>query len=365
LLNKVKFVTIFPEIQNKHLFKDICLIPYFMGKYLGYSSKLLCYKNGEYPTLDNELKGFNVEFLEKIYEDSLKDGVEYIKNNYKDIDILYVNEIWDRSFNFINNYLNLKKDGKVYLKLDANIGYMNRLHLKNPEIEILQRCKVISVENKKLYNYLNKKWPLKIEYIPNGYFNFNHEEKVIYEEKENIILTVGRIGTWQKANEILLEAFNLVSNEIPNWKIKFIGGIEKDFERYINKFMQNNPNLKDKIIFSGEINSRKRLEEEYKKSKIFCLTSRFEGFPNVFPEAAIKGCYIISTNIDPAWDITDNQKYGSIFDIDNVEQLASLLKRICKDEEILKRTCEDIQNYISENFNWIDICKKLDLLINM
>lgn len=336
-----------------------------MGKYFQYDSKLVCYKNGDYPTLNKELKDYNIEFIGKTYNDLLKDAALYIENNYMNIDVLYINEISDRSLNCINTYLKFKKDGLIYLKLDANIGYMNRLHLNYSQIEALKKCKVISVETKRLYNYLNKKWPLKIEYITNGYFNFYCKERVPYEEKENIILTVGRIGTFQKYNEILLEAFKLVSDKIPNWKIKFIGIIEKEFYTYINNFMSNNLKLKDRIIFTGEINDRKKLEEEYKKAKIFCLTSRFEGFPNVFAESAIKGCYIISSNIDPAWDIVDNQKYGSIFDINNVQQLADILEKTCNDEETLKKTCEGIQNYASKNFNWINICKKLDILINM
>jgi len=69
--------------------------------------------------------------------------------------------------------------------------------------------------------------------------------------------------------------------------------------------------------------------EEYIKAKGFCLTSRCEGFPNVFGEAANKGCYIISSNIDPAGDITDDQKYGSIFPLNDYETLASELITVC------------------------------------
>jgi GalNAc-alpha-(1->4)-GalNAc-alpha-(1->3)-diNAcBac-PP-undecaprenol alpha-1,4-N-acetyl-D-galactosaminyltransferase len=263
-------------------------------------------------------------------ENILNDGITYLRENSSSIDILYVLGIYNETLSWIRTYKSLNPKGKVYLKLDANVWWMNRIELDKEALRVLKECNVISVECKRLYMYLNKKWPLKIEYIPNGFYNFYENSRVEYKEKENVILTVGRLGTRQKATEILLEAFKLAASHIPNWKLKLIGGVEKQFKLYIDNFISENPLLEKRIIFTGPITDRATLEKEYRKAKIFCLTSRIEGFPLVFPEAAINGCFIVSTNLDPAYDITDEERYGRLFAIDDFQKLSQIFIDVCK-----------------------------------
>jgi len=60
----------------------------------------------------------------------------------------------------------------TYLKLDANIWWMNRLDFRDDVVDLLKTCTVISVETKRLHEYLNRKWPLTIDYVPHGFFDF-------------------------------------------------------------------------------------------------------------------------------------------------------------------------------------------------
>src|SRR5690606_8696614 len=114
-----------------------------------------------------------------------------------------------------------------------------------------------------------------------------------FHEKENIILAVGRIGTYQKNTELLLEA--LLNVDLNNWKVFILGPIEENFTAYISNLFTAHPNLKDKIIFAGNITDRLELFGWYNRAKILCMTSRFEGFPITFSEALYFGNYIITT----------------------------------------------------------------------
>lgn len=363
-----RFVTLFPETKNAHLTKDVGIIPFIMQKYYGFDSILACYKNGSYPHLHKEVKGLNIDFIGKITENPIEDGKIYLTKNAHSIDVLQLFHLDKRSLLWIDTYKSLNPNGKVYLKLDADIDIRNAT-LDNQLINILDRCDLISVETRYLYWYLNevwplrhknpnRKWPLSIEYIPNGFYDYGVKAAVNYEEKENFICTVGRIGSVAKANEILLEAFKIAAPHLPGWKLKIIGSIEPEFNNYINCFFAENPELKDRVTFTGEITDKEMLDEQYKKAKVFCLTSRFEGFPLVLPEAAKNGCFIISSNLLPAADITDNKKYGDIYEIDNIGQLADSLIRNCRDE-VLKDRCKAIQEFAYENFYWVDICKNI------
>lgn len=361
------FVTLFPETNNVHLTKDVGMIGYTLFKEYGYSATIACYKNGEYPYLNNEVSGLKLDFIRNT-GNVLEDGRVYLQENSRNIDILHLFHLDKRSLFWIQTYKSINPQGKVYLKLDADNRFKD-IMINKDIINVLEKCNVISVETKGLYKYLNeiwplrhqsleKEWPLKIEYLPNGFSNVAIDSKIEYEEKENIICTVGRIGTVQKATEILFESFKLVSPKIPNWKLRIIGPIEEQFKPYIEKFFALNPELREKITLTGNISDKLELENEYKKAKIFCLTSRFESFGLVLADAAKNGCYIISSNIFPAWDITNNGQYGDIFEIDNIKQLSDSLIKNCNDD-IISGKSREIQNYVCSNFNWKDICGNL------
>ncbi|WP_443661889.1 glycosyltransferase family 4 protein [Clostridium sp.] len=287
-----------------------------------------------------------------------------INNALENTDVLLLIGYYDFNLLMIEKYKSINPKGKVYLKLDLNIHWLRRIVLGQKNTDLLNQCTLISVECKNLKKTLYENWPVKIKYIPNGYYNTGITKNIEFKEKENTIITVGRLGTYEKATEVLLEAFKLAAPNLTNWKLKLIGSIEPYFQSYIDNFIENNPQLKDQIIFTGRINDRKLIEEEYKKAKIFCLTSRCEGFPNVFGEAANKGCYIISSDIDPAWDITDDKKYGSVFPINDHVALANELITVCLNEARLETVCRDIQIYTKENFEWIKLCEKIECFLN-
>jgi L-malate glycosyltransferase len=56
---------LFPECRNVHLIKDVGMIPYILYKYYGYDSKIVCYNNETYSSLNKEVKGLKLNFIEK------------------------------------------------------------------------------------------------------------------------------------------------------------------------------------------------------------------------------------------------------------------------------------------------------------
>lgn len=365
-LKKRTFTIVLPEFQNVHLIKDVGMIPFIMGKYFNYDAKIACYESKGLLYLNNDVKGLGIDLIEK-NGTPLSDGEAYLRNKANEIDVLYVFGIYPWTMAWIEAYKSFNPNGKVYLKLDANIYWMNRMDFRPEILSVLAKCDLISVECRTLHTYLNRKLPVKIEYIPNGFHPASkHSHSLIkFSEKENTILTVGRLGIHQKANEILLQAFAKVSSYLSDWRLKLVGEMDESFKPYINKFFEDYPALKDKVEFTGPIDDRNKLWKEYQKAKIFCLTSRLEGFPLVYPEAAANGCYIVSSDIDPAYDITNNGELGTIFPVDDHESLAQVLVQLCKEKSKLEQACVDIQQYANRQFRWTQICKKLDILLRL
>ncbi len=117
-----------------------------------------------------------------------------------------------------------------------------------------------------------------------------------YSAKENIILSTARIGAEEKNTMMLLEAFKNIPLEIrKGWKLRLVGPIEDGFLEVYEKFLNENSGLEDSIELIGNVDDRSALFNEYKKAKIFSLTSDFESFGISFIEAAALGDIIVST----------------------------------------------------------------------
>ena len=210
----------------------------------------------------------------------------------------------------------------------------------------------MTVESKKLNYFLNNESYFTTKYLPNG----SVIKSDIAFKKENLIITVGRLDAKEKDIEVLLKALQYI--DLKNWKVKLIGSIPENMNKEIDRIYSNNPSLKGKIILTGNISNRVELEEEYRKAKVFVLTSNSEGFPLVLPEAITNGCYVVMTDLAPAYDITNDKKFGSIFRIGDSEKLSYILQNIV-DEKLTLPNSQDIRNFAKDNYDWDVIVKKL------
>jgi glycosyltransferase involved in cell wall biosynthesis len=363
-----RFLSFFPLAENIHLTKDVGMIPYVLYKEFNYNSTIACYKNGNYPYLNSEVLGLKQHFIPKVFNNYTLDSLLFILFNFRKYDVIQCFHLINPSLLTLFLFKILKRiffaQSFAYLKLDANNSIKN-LKLSSLNRRLLKQVDLISIETKSIYRYLNENNILdqKVSYIPNGFYEVGERKNVLFDEKENLIITVGRIGTYEKNNEILLEGFKKFFAVNNRWRLEVIGPIEDDFKIYCDIFFNENPNLREYVVFTGSITDRKVLNEKYNKAKIFVLTSRFEGFPLVFLEAIKSGCTIITSNVTSAYDITDDEKYGVVFPVGDSTVFAQALEKIINDPVKLEKDCQLIQNFAYERFSWKEICEKLDSII--
>lgn len=362
------FVTLFPGTRNVHLTKDVGMIPYIMFKYYGYKSKIVCYNNDEYNYLTSLLNGLDMDFIKKVTGNNVIDSAIYMIKNAKKIDILNLYHMRRESLILISIYKFLNRTGKVYLKLDLDIiskaytDLIKKTIKTKILIRTLKKCKLISVETTGAYKKLiDLDLKINVEYIPNGAYNYSNVE---FSDKENIICTVGRIGSYDKSNETLLEAYQRAYSSIKDWKLYLVGTIDSNFNSYIKEYFNKYPYLKDSIIFFGEIIDRDELSAIYKKSKICCLTSRHESFGLVLVEAMSEGCFIITSDIGSARDITKSNVLGKIFDVGDINALSNILIEYCNNDYYIKDAFPKIIKYYNDRFDWVKICGKINQLLN-
>ncbi len=364
------FVTLFDRTKNFHLVKDVGQIAFHMYKEFDYNSKIVTCKNEDnYMYLDKEVKGLKIQFIPNIKFFKINLGVIfYLVKNAKNIDILHQFHIRNYTLFYAFLYKLLNKNGINYIKADANEKSL--IHQKNiikkKYLKIIDKyIDHLSFETKEIAELIKRKYSFsdkKVFQITNGidrnYVNTLNLENTSCLNKENIILYVARIGTHQKNTELFLNAIEKINLDC--WEVHLIGDIEDDFKPFIKDFFIRNSELKSKVIFHGNITSRKEIYKYYLRSKIFCMTSRYEGFPLVYPEAIYFGNYIVTTDVSGANDITNNGEFGDIIKNSTSDEYAKRLTQSLSLEKLNNGFCEEIRFFAMKNFTWQSIVLKLN-----
>lgn len=176
----------------------------------------------------------------------------------------------------------------------------------------------------------------------------------IKEANAKIVLAVGRL-TYQKGFDILLEAWIQVNEIMPEWVLKIVG--EGEDRTKLTDFIRENK-LTNSVELVGNTND---VSQYYKEAEIFCLSSRFEGFPMVLLETLAFGLPVVSFDCDtgPAEVLHDT---GSILVPQNdISKFALSLIELMNDSERLesmsKRSKKKAAIYQPEHIvkQWIDL----------
>lgn len=389
--NKKRMVLLFDYFQDVHLYKDVGMIPYYFYKMFGFNSTIVSYSKDK--NTEENYKGLIINKIKKILLDPF---IFYLLKNSKKTDLLMMFHNKDKNYFYRKLFKFLNPKGLTYLKLDMNIFNVQELQtfydayvkfkdifkLKQVFFEKLKIIKryflfkkikkelskfdVVSIENKNFYEKLKQLLNLNnLYYIPNGFDDLDENiPKVLsFEQKDNIIITVGRIGTKEKNNEMILNALKKI--DLKDWKVYFIGPVEKEFIFKINDFYSRFPGYKEKIFFTGEIKERQKLYDFYNRSKVFCSTSLWESYGIAMLEAAYFGNYIISTDTGAIKEITNEGELGSIIEINNTEMLVKEIQSIINQEKNIEQYCEKIKDFCRKKFLWSNIILKLSEIISM
>jgi len=189
-------------------------------------------------------------------------------------------------------------------------------------------------------NYVNKS--TKIIKI----FNPSSSKNIIKLSKEEvsdpwisnsevpIILYVGRLS-FQKDIPTMLKTYKFITKEI-NSKLLIIG--DGSQRKLVEKFKLNNPKLKKQIKLIGY---SKNPYKFFKYSKVFLLTSLYEGLPNVLIESQILGTPIVATDSPGGTaEVLENGKAGLLADTKDAQKLSEKTLSILKNEYSSKKLKE-------------------------
>jgi glycosyltransferase involved in cell wall biosynthesis len=394
-------LVLFENLEQVHLGKDVGALPLaFQKNTKGKFS--ICSTLNKFTDNDFE-KRVDLLFFTRFKSRTLNKLMMFIHviKNAKEIDYLMVfHGGKDKSILFwlckiINKHL------VTYVKLDmgeANARVildknLNESFLKKTLRYVLSKpVDLFTVETNQVFEMIKElpQYRNKLHYLPNGFYAESAYNWAV--PKEKMIISVGRIGTPPKNNELLLKAIELL-DDLGEYKFYFIGPVESSFQVRVDALLQRREGLRDRVILTGNITDKEDLYCFYKRAEVLCFTSLHEGFSLVMVEASYFGCYLLSTDLSAAYDLTDDGKHGQIVKVNqdliddcamngiidivqysdnNFEeilssewftqssrQLSDSLQSVIGGEVDINIASQYLAKNTYENFNWISVANNL------
>lgn len=205
--------------------------------------------------------------------------------------------------------------------------------------------------------YSNIKAPAAV--IPNPVLCKANIELDSFQERPNLINVLGRLDVFQKRHDVLIDAFALFLKGYPTFKLVFYGD-GPDKKKMVQQI--RNLGIEKNVLFAGITN---KPLEVMKTSKMYILSSDFEGIPNSLIEAMSLGLPCIATDCRPggARLLIDNEKNGFIVPQGDSKAIADKMAWYMKNTEkadYMGMKAKDIREMFSEK----KITDKWDAYLN-
>lgn len=129
--------------------------------------------------------------------------------------------------------------------------------------------------------------------IPNPVMPLDTAAIIKNGPRKNEIVNVARLDIRQKRQDILLNAFKIVLEKHPEMTLSFYGkGLDLDRLKQMSQELGVDKN----VVFHGSVD---KVTEKIANSKVFVLSSDYEGISNALIEAMSIGLPCISTDTSP------------------------------------------------------------------
>lgn len=226
---------------------------------------------------------------------------------------------------------------------------MHRI-LRNAWRKIVREAAAVVAPSTYLMDLMSRNYSCgRYTYIPNGidYRRFHTISR--QEEKEKIILVMGRLQQFKNV-QMIIEALSMV--ELGEWNVEILG--EGPYYETLNRMVMM-AGLEKKVKFRGWLDHGSDEHLNYlKKASIYISASQFENCPMSVIESIAAGCRPLLSDIPAHRQLVSEDQY--YFQVSNVRQLAEKIEEYIQGKEY-------IQKMDMEGYDWGNIVIQYEELL--
>ena len=274
------------------------------------------------------------------YDIALSSMIYRVVNLYK-LDLLHAHYAIPYAYAAFTAKQMLKEEGKDVPLVTTLHGTDITLVGQHPsykhavEFSINQSDAITSVSEslkKDTLQFFNIKKEIQVitNFIDNSVFikKSDCERKQFADSDEKILIHVSNLRPVKRVEEVL-EIFKNVQKKI-NSKLVIIGE-GPDMEK-VNQFLEENPDLINKVRLLGKVNDLYRILQ---LSDVFLLPSEQESFGLAALEAMAAETPVISSNAGGIPEVNIQGETGFLAEIGNVEAMSNYTIKLLSDEKLL------------------------------
>ena len=318
--------------------------------------------------------------------DKLKNQMlEFVTN--KDVDVLIVvNQIYQtRKYQTVYKYLKAKTNVKIVGCLHAapdNWKKVDKPSIVLPKIFIKSRLKrwLCCFYNRNaqksvgMYNVSDRFLLLSDRYIPTFCKTFHIDDSSSHkliaipnpcpfkdeyngEPRKNVVLIVSRMAEIQKRIFFALKVWHKIYDKTRAWSLVIVGDGPQlnDYKYYASKKRLDN------VQFVGHSNN---VSDYYKTSRVFLMTSVWEGQPMSVIEAMHYGCVpVVVDSFESIHDLVFEGRNGVLCKYNDIDDVSEKLAALLENEKMIDDYSTDILNNKNEYFSEESIIAKWTKLI--
>lgn len=283
------------------------------------------------------------------YDIALSSMIYRVVNLYK-LDLLHAHYAIPYAYAAFTGKQMLKEEGKDVPLVTTLHGTDITLVGQHPsykhavEFSINQSDTVTSVSEslkKDTLKFFNIKKEIQVitNFIDNSEFSENDccQRKQFANPDEKILIHVSNLRPVKRVQDVL-QIFKNVEKRVKS-KLIIIG--EGPDTEIINQFLEENPNLIDKIRLLGKVNDLYRILQ---LSDVFLLPSEQESFGLAALEAMAAETPVISSNAGGISEVNVQGETGYLAEVGNVEAMSNYAIKILSNDELLQQMKQNAKN---------------------
>lgn len=157
--------------------------------------------------------------------------------------------------------------------------------------------------------------------IDNGQLTIENEGRL------NRIISVGRLYP-QKNQEMMIRAFAKVAEKFPDWQLVIYGEgpLRESLELIVESL-----EMEGRVLLPGRT---EHVIEELRKSKIFCMSSDYEGMSNSMIEAICVGLPIVTTAVSGVKELIEDGVNGIVVPCGDEDAMGVALSKLLSEESL-------------------------------